>query len=288
MSNRGGFILGAGVVGVGIIGFLVYLALTLTTISPGYVGVIYDRSGGLEQETLKPGWHFVSPTKKVTEYPVSTETVRYEGDEAFRISTRDGKVVTAELMYSYHMDEKHIPELFSKFRGRSDDDIEATYMKDRLSAMVQDITSEYGVLEVYGDKRGEINQKVFDAFKKDLATVGIVVETFNFSKIEPDSESLKAIQSLVDSQLKLNQLKIEKEQAEVIAEKQRVEAKGNADAEVIKATGTAQANAKLQQSLTPELIQYEMAKRWNGQYPQVVGGNTITQLPALPAAAEKK
>lgn len=282
------FVIGAAATLIIIIGIVIYLALTLSTISPGYVGVVYDRKGGLEEETLKPGWHHVSATKKVTQYPVSTETVHYENGKAFRIATKDGKVVTAELMYSYHMDEKRMPQVFAKFRGRSDDDIEGTYMKDRLSAMIQSITSNYGVLEVYGDKRGEINSKVFDAFKADLDKVGIEVETFNFSKIEPDEGSLKAIQSLVDSQLKLSQMKIEKEQAEVSAEKLRVEAKGKADAQVIQATGQATANAKLQQSLTPELIQYEMAQRWNGAYPMVTGGNTITQLPTLPASAAKK
>ncbi|ATO48599.1 prohibitin family protein [Brevibacillus laterosporus] len=286
MSNRNWFVLGGSLVGTLIIGVLIYLALTLTIISPGYVGVVYDRSGGLEEETLKPGWHTVYPTQKVTEYPISTETVHYKGESAFRIATKDGKVVTAELMYSYHMDEKRIPHLFAKFRGRSDDDIEATYMKDRLSATIQTITSNYGVLEVYGDKRGEINVKVMEAFKKDLDSVGIVIETFNFSKIEPDGESLKAIQSLVDSQLKLEQLKIEKAQAEVTAEKQLVEAQGNAEAKIAEAQGTAQANAKLQQSITQHLIDYEMAKRWDGKYPQVMGGNTITQLPALPTAGK--
>lgn len=275
-SNRGLFMGGAAIVGVLLVGVIVYLALCLTAISPGYVGVVYDRSGGLEKETLKPGWHLVGITKKVTEYPISTETVHYEGDNAFSIATKDGKVVKAELMYSYHMDEKRIPEVFAKFRGRSDNEIEASYMKDRLSAMIQTITSNYGVLEVYGDKRGEINQKVFDSFKKDLDAVGIEIETFNFSKIEPDADSLKAIQSLVDSQLKLEQLKIEKEQAQVTADKQLVEAEGKAKAAVAEAEGQAKANAAIQKSITPELLKkMEMEARLKWGWVTIQGAQAV-------------
>lgn len=273
------FKVGASIVGFAVFGYLVYLLLCLTVISPGYVGVVYDRTGGLEKETLKPGWHIVSPMKKVTKYPVSTETVHYDGKQAFSIATKDGKVVTAELMYSFHMNDDKIPALFAKFRGRSASDIETTFIKDRLTATVQTITSNYGVLEVYGDKRGEINNKVFLAFKEDLAEVGIVIETFNFSKIEPDAETRIAIQSLVDSQLRLETMRIEKEQAMVEADRKREVAKGEADARVIEATGQAEANQKLQLSLTPELIEYESIKKWNGQYPQVVGGNQMIQLP---------
>ncbi|MEK5060954.1 MULTISPECIES: prohibitin family protein [unclassified Paenibacillus] len=275
-NNRGLFIGGATVVGLAVIGTLIYLLLCLTTIAPGYVGVVYDRSGGLEKETLPPGWHLVSPTKKVTEYPISTETVHYEGDKAFSIATKDGKVVKAELMYSYHMDEKRIPDVFAKFRGRTDSEIESTYMKDRLSAMIQEITSNYGVLEVYGDKRGEINNKVFESFRKDLDAVGIEIETFNFSKIEPDAESLKAIQSLVDSQLKLEQLRIEKDQAQVTAEKQLVVANGNANAKIAEAQGEAKANAALQQSITPELLKkMEMEARLKWGWVTIQGAQAV-------------
>ena len=35
-------------------------------IPAGYVGVVYSMSGGVEEEALQQGWHFVSPTKKST------------------------------------------------------------------------------------------------------------------------------------------------------------------------------------------------------------------------------
>jgi len=48
---------------------------------------------------------------------------------------------------------------------------------------------------------------------------------------------------------------------------------------LIKAEGEAKANQVLQASLTDALVRYQTVLKWNGAYPQVVGGNQIISLP---------
>ena len=49
---------------------------------------------------------------------------------------------------------------------------------------------------------------------------------------------------------------------------------------VAEAEAQARANDLLSRSITNTLVQYEMAKRWNGQMPQVTGGAMpMLQLP---------
>ena len=49
------------------------------------------------------------------------------------------------------------------------------------------------------------------------------------------------------------------------------------------AQAQAEANRLLAESVTPTLVQYEMAKKWNGQMPQVSGGATpLIQMPSVP------
>jgi regulator of protease activity HflC (stomatin/prohibitin superfamily) len=56
---------------------------------------------------------------------------------------------------------------------------------------------------------------------------------------------------------------------------------------LIKADAQAQANKKLEQSLTPGIVQYEWIKKWNGAQSIVNGGsNSMIQLP--PAMFENK
>lgn len=284
-KSSNGFVIGGAVIGLFIIGFFVWFLLCVTSIGQGHVGIVFSRMGGVQAEPLGQGWHTVGITENVTEYPVSTETAK----EALNIATKDGKVVTAEASYSFKFDIKQVPLLFDKFRGREMEYIRDNYMKERLTAMVQQVTSTYGVLEVYGDKRGELNDKVFKSFKEELGKVGIIVETFNFSKITPDPETQKTIQQLVDQQLVLEKTKLEKDNAEILAQKQKIEAQGNADAAIIKAKGEAEANQVLSNSVTDKLLEQQRIAKWNGAYPYSMGGSgAILNVPAPVLPGEKK
>lgn len=274
---------------VGILGamalFAVIAFLCVTRIGPGYAGVIYNMDGGIESETLGQGFHMVAPWKHVSEYPISTETVYYtknsvdgddkdkKTDKSVNVNTRDGKQVNVSVTYAYHMDPEKLPTVFAKFRGQDIKSIESGYMKNAMYEALNNITSQYSLMELVGDKRPEINQKIYETFKADLEDCGIVIETFNLSDVVPDEATATAIQNVVNAQNALQQAKIEKQQAEVEAEKARVAAKGKADAALIEAEGQAQANAKLQQSLTPGVLQQNAISKWDGKLPQISGQN---------------
>lgn len=277
-----------GVGGIGAIIFIgAFLFFTCTTrIGPGYAGVIYNMDGGIENETLTQGFHIVAPWKHVTEYPISTETVYYtkntvdgkdkdkKVDNSINVNTKDGKQVNVSVTYAYHMDPQQLPTVFEKFRGQEISLIESGYMKNEMYQAINEITSQYSLMELVGDKRPEVNQKIFEKFRDGLGQFGIVIETFNLSDVVPDDQTAQAIQNVVNAQNTLEQAKIEKQQAEVEAEKARVSAKGEADAALIRATGQSQANAKLQESLTPLVIEQHKLEKWNGELPKYqLGGS---------------
>ena len=274
-----------GSIGIGFV-FIVLLIFGYSCtykVDPGYAGVIYSMDGGIETETLGQGFHVVAPRKKVIEYPVSTETVYYtknndDGDEkkdnSINVNTKDGKQVNVSVTYAYHMDEVQLPSVFEKFRGQKSEVIEAGYMKNEMYQAINEITSQYSLMELVGDKRPQINEAILDKFRNSLEPYGIVIETFNLSDVVPDEQTKEAIQAVVNAQNALEKAKVEKEQAEVDAEKARVAAKGKADAELIEAEGTAAANAKLQESLTPLIVEQRKLDKWDGKLPGIVAGDS--------------
>lgn len=260
--------------------------ICVNRIGPGYAGVVYNMDGGIENETLSQGFHLVAPWKHVSEYPISTETVYYtknsvdgsdkddkKVDKSVNVNTKDGKQVNVSVTYAYHMDVEKLPAVYAKFRGQNIESIQNGYMKNAMYEALNNITSQYSLMELVGDKRPEINQKIFEAFRDDLEEYGIVIETFNLSDVVPDEATATAIQNVVNAQNELQRVRIEKEQAEVEAEKARVTAKGKADAAIIEAEGQAQANAKLQQSLTENVLHQRAIEKWSGNLPQVSGNN---------------
>lgn len=287
---------------IGIIGFV----SCSERIPAGYNGVVYSLNGGVTGEVLGQGLHFMSPLKHVSKYPVSTETMYLskeanEGskqDDSFNISTKDGKLVNVDAELSYHYNPEQLDEVYTKWRGKSPDEIENSYIKARVKSICNEITSKYGVMDVYGEKRTEINTTVYEQLGKVLEEDGIVLETFAFTRIEPDAQTQQAIQAKVDAQQKLEQDKIEAER-QAVANQRKIDeeiakqeqeniinternkrikenAEANAQAILKEAEAQAKANKLISESLTSNLLDLKQIEAWQSggaQVPTIQGGD---------------
>jgi regulator of protease activity HflC (stomatin/prohibitin superfamily) len=269
---------------------IIVLALIVTPfflerIAPGHVGVVYKPGSGVQDKTLEDKWHFVSPFDKITEYPIRLQTVDAKN---MTLATADGKNVDLDFSYSYAVAADKVVPIYNKFGPVKVEDIEKTYLKKRLFDAARNVISQYTVLELYGEKSGEAQAAIKEAYTKNVAKIGFVVDEVTLGAPKPDANTQAAIDARVNAAQELDRKKTELEIAKAEAERKRAEAQGIADSELIKAEGTAKANKALQVSITPELIQYEIAKKWNGQQPLVTGsGGQIIQMP-LPGQADKK
>lgn len=252
------------------------------TIQQGHVGVVYSRSHGVEKQTLSQGTHFVNPMKRITQYPISTETVTSKET----VSTKDGKTLDVKVTYEYHNDQTKVASVYNKFRGQTPEAIEASWLKARLNEATLQVTSSYSVLEIFQNHE-KIRGEIQEVFKKDIKQYGFEVEKVNFGTPIPDAQTQQAIQQVVNAQQGLEQLRIQKEQAQLTADKQKIEAEGKAQAQVaeaegeaksteIKAQAQAKANQELQASLTGEVIEYQKVNKWDGKNSStVLGGQGV-------------
>lgn len=276
---------------VGLIG----VRICMKRVPAGYVGVVYNMSGGVDGEVLTQGWHLVSPTKKVTTYSIGIEqsylTSDDKGDskedESFSIPTSDGKTVRVNLEFSYRFDEARVAQTFVTFKGKSGETIKDTFIKPKVIAWTQEVSANYPVTDIFGDKRTAINAELDTYLKEKFDQYGIIIDTVNFTDISVDNETAAAIQKKVTAQQELELANIEaqtakiqaekdKQVAEVAAEQAIVEA--NASAEVVRIEAEAEANANkvIAASLTPELIEKLKYEQWNGEVPKVTtSGGTI-------------
>ena len=259
----------------------------------GYVGVVYNMSGGVTGETLNQGWHIVAPTKNVTLYSIGIEqsylTSDSKGDskedESFSTPTADGKSLTVDLEFSYKYDVNRVTDVFTQFKGASGKEVKDIFIKPKMIAWTQEVTAKYPVTDVFGDKRQELNEALDTYLKEKFDKYGIVIDTVNFTNISTDPETQEAIQKKVNAQQELELAKIqkqtakvdaekEKEVAQINAEKAKIEAQGKADAELIKANAEAEANKKIAESLTDKLIEKSKYDKWNGELPYIEGNAT--------------
>lgn len=157
--------------------FCVIAGITcLEKVPAGYVGVVYNMNGGVDGEVLTQGWHLVAPTKKVTTYSIGIEqsylTSDNKGDskqdESFSIPTSDGKTVRVNLEFSYRFDEARVASTFVMFKGKSGEVIKDTFIKPKIIAWTQEVSANYPVTDIFGDKRAVINAELDTYLKKSL------------------------------------------------------------------------------------------------------------------------
>lgn len=312
---RKGYI-GAIILAVIIFGAIICGLMCLERVPAGYVGVVYNMNGGVDGEILTQGWHFVAPTKKVTTYSIGIEqsylTEANKGDskmdESFNIPTSDGKTVRVDLEFSYKFDSDRVAETFVLFKGMSGEKVKTSFIKPKIVAWTQEISANYPVTDIFGDKRTKINAELDVYLKNKFEPYGIIIDTVNFTNISVDDETAAAIQKKVtaqqelelaeiesrtaliqaekdkqvaitqadrDKQVALTNAEAQKEVARIEAEKILVAAEAEAEAIRIEAEAKAEANQKIAESLTPELLEKIKYEQWNGELPTIMGNDSM-------------
>lgn len=299
-----------GGIGAFILVFILIISMFLVCmctekIPAGYVGVVYNMNGGVDGEVLGQGWHVVSPTKKVTTYSIGIEqsylTAEDKGDspkdESFSIPTSDGKTVKVNLEFSYRFDEARVADTFTKFKGKSGEDIKDTFIKPKIVAWTQEVSANYPVTDIFGDKRTKINAELDVYLREKFDPYGIIIDTVNFTDISVDAETAAAIQKKVNAQQELELANIEAETAQIQAKKDRevariqaekdkevseikaeqkiIAAEADAEALRIAAEAEAEANKQIAASLTPSLIEKIKYEQWDGKMPSVQGADGV-------------
>lgn len=275
--------LGAIISGVVIAGLVIGGFMSMHKIKAGYVGLVYSLNGGIKDNVLTQGMHFVAPWEKVKQYSVSIEQGYLskdnregsEGDDSFDVPTSDGKTVNVDLEYSYHFDSELLPTTYVKFKGQDGKAIEDTFIRGKLKTWAGEVTSKYSVIDIYGDKRTELNKAVSDYMTPLFKEYGIVLDACNFSRIELDSQTANAIQERINKQQELETSKLQAEKIKIETEANAEKVKIESEAEVVQAENKAKANEILSKSIDENIIKQQTIDKWNGELPKVNGNSSM-------------
>lgn len=275
--------LGAKLLILGVIGTVIGGFLCVEKIPTGYVGVVYSTSGGVSDEILTEGWRLVAPNKKVTKYSVAKEYLVMSADEragskdddSFEVSCNDGQLnVDFEMQYSFK--PENVVGVFKDYRGIDGQTVVSTNLRTRIKTLIQEITSQYSVMEIHQSKKQEVNKALTDHIKEELGKLGIYVDSATLSRTQPN----KAVEDAITKRTAIaQQLEEEKQRQEVTrlqAETNEIEAQGKAKVQMIQAQAQADANALLSESISDNLIKkMEMEARLKHGWVEIQGAQTI-------------
>lgn len=283
MKKLGGFV----VVIVLVIGVIICMK-SLVKVPAGYVAVQYNANGGVKKEVLNQGWHWKSPMVKTTLYTVGLEqsylTASKKGDspddDSFTASSSEGKSMTLELTYTYQYKPNSVADVFTRFKGQSGKAVRDSFIKPNIVSWTKEIVANYKVSDILGSERANINNAVSDYLAKKFEPYGITISNVSLINIDVDKDTMKAINAKIkaqqdaETQAIQNQTNIDKAKAD--AEAEVTKAQGDADAKVIAAQAEADANAKINSSITDQLIRMKEAEaRLKHGWVTVQGSDTV-------------
>lgn len=256
-------------------------AVACTNVRPGYVGVRIDKcaNGGVEDQPLGIGYHGVGPCTDVESYPIFQQTLvltksPHEGgdnDDSVTVTSSEGLPINVDASLSFTIDQAKAPAIYKKFR-EDIATIEHGYIKQSVRLALQEVFARYTAQQLYSDKRETARAEAQGVIVQRLASDGFNVTQFTLNETRVPAAVTDAISAKVAMTQQAQQAEqaVRKTQAE--AAQKVAEARGLAEATRLKAEAEAYANEVLTKSLSPALVEYKKAGKWDGHLPQVQGG----------------
>ena len=288
-----------------IAGICFILVQFITAIPAQECGVVVTPSG-VKHESYPTGWHIVLPWYKVEKmdktvqvYTCASLGSRSDSDtsdprmsSAKRNSvqgttiwapTVDGIKMGFAISASWRIDPDYAWWIYDNVSELDDSSngrflwLEENVIKAKLKSALALTASKYTPIEVYSNKREEIQDLTYEKMKKDIEPYHLVLEQIDIREVYYNEEYEKSI----------NQKKLEEQKALTLVEitKQKEELLKQADIdkniEITKAEAEAKALQIKGQSIAsnPRIVELEWINKWNGELPTyMLGSNQSIML----------
>lgn len=240
---------GAAKIIIAVAAVIIVLALTVTVVPAGHVGVM-DFFGKVSGRELAPGLNFKIPLSRVIKF--STQTQDYtmtmaqnegqvKGDDSIAALTKEGLKVNLDITVLYHLEKNQAGAIYQNI-GQ---DFENKIIRPAIRSSIREVVAQYTAEALYSEKRAESAANLLAILKKKIDQRGILVEDVMLRDVTLPA----GLSSSIEEKLKADQeaqrfdFVLLKEQKE--AERKRIEAAGQRDAQKI-----------INESLTTNYLQY--------------------------------
>ena len=241
------------------IGFVVILVIigfnSFVVINPGEAGVV-SVLGKASDGVLLEGVHFKPPLAgKVDIYDITVQKFEVPAQS----STKDLQDLTASFAINFRLDPLQVVNI-RRTQGTLQNIVSKIIAPQTQESFK--IAAARRTVEEAITKRDELKQDFDLALGNRLEKYGIIVLDTSVVDLDFSPEFSKAVEE--------KQIAEQRAQRAVYVAQ---EAEQEAEANVNRAKGQAEAQRLLRETLTAELLQKQAIDKWDGKFPQVMGGN---------------
>lgn len=241
---------------------IAFLSFAFVVIPAGNVGVVFNVFGGVQDDELGEGFHIVLPVlQQVTVYDVRQQELTLATNTGDSINARssEGLDIGVDVTVLY--------QVVAGEAARLHQDIGPSFVNVRLRPQirtaVRDGIAEYNAANLISSQRMELQRNIEVALGDSLSSdnvriLGVLLRDVRIPALITDA--------IEEKQAAEQQVEVEenrRRQAEIAAQRRVIEAEGERDAAIARATGEAEAIRLRAEALrgNPDLIQLEFAQR---------------------------
>jgi regulator of protease activity HflC (stomatin/prohibitin superfamily) len=217
--------------------------------------------GKVQNKVLDEGIHFIFPIIN----SVQNLTVRVQkNDVEAEASSKDLQDVKANVAVNWHIDPEKVNQVFQRVGDETQ--IISRILEPAVSEVVKAATAKKTAEQII-TMRTELKQEIDLDLKNRLSNYGLMVDDVSLVDVSFSEEFAKAIEAKQIAEQEAKQ-----------ADFEALKAGKQAQAQINRAKGQAEAQRLQKLTLTKEILQQQAIEKWDGKFPSVMGGNGTLPL----------
>ncbi len=248
--------------------FFLWAFSPFTLIGAGERGVVYNKVRGTLR-IVPPGFHFVIPYfEQITKIDVRIR----KSDTRATAASKDLQTVATEIVLNYHLFPDKVDKIFQEIGL----EYEKRIIDPAVQEIVKGVTARFTAEELI-TKRQMVKDEIKTALHQRLMTSFISLDELNITDFQFSNVFKEAIESkqtaeqlALKAQRDLERIKIEGEQ------------------KVVTARAEAESQRIQKETISPIILQLRAIEKWDGKFPQVIGGTGAMPFINIDTASTKK
>ncbi|MGC4047256.1 MAG: SPFH domain-containing protein [Armatimonas sp.] len=270
------------VVGIGLLSWAFYEGRS-SWIDAGYVGILYNATGGVVPKPIKPGRIFVGWRQKLFIFPTKLMSAKYvqdaeEGEQraadGILITTSDNANTTFDVSVIYRIPEENAIQVFNSFGPVDMETIQSNHLRRAIKDVVNEIGPKYEVFDLMGPKRAEFCEAATKALQERMKSKGIEIDSLMLMTAYPAPETMEKITRRVNQYTEYDIAVLRRQIAEVTRQTNVITA--NAKMLAARATSATAKDKGLEQLQLQ--ADEDAVEKWDGRLPAIRSGSGQTVI----------
>ncbi|PID52418.1 MAG: band 7 protein [Candidatus Moraniibacteriota bacterium] len=245
MNNMNGKILWI----VGGVLLIIFLMNAIVVIPAGSTGV-RTLFGKVKDKEISSGLHIINPLEHIERMTIRTEeyTMSVMQGEGQRVGadqiaalTNEGLSIDLDITVFYHLQEDRASDVYKDLGVNFQEKI----IRPEIRSAIREVIAHYNAKDVYSEKRAEVSSEIQKRMIETIEPRGIGIEQVLLRNVTLPPKLSASIQEKLQAEQESQRYEFVLEKEKKEAERKRVEAEGQRDAQAI-----------INESLTPKYLEY--------------------------------